>query len=177
MERRPVNDPVAKSRKHFTPQRLNKLLNLWPPMLGAGIRVQEINDDWTRARVKLVLTRINRNQHGTAFGGSIGAMTDAFYALLLMHQLGRDYKVWDQAAQLEYVSPGTGTVYGVFEVPTSVAAQIRERCDAGEKVLHWFEVDLTLADGTVVARARRQVYARKKREAMERDAPEATGSA
>ncbi len=165
-----MSEPTQfKSRKHFTPQQLNKLLNLWPPMLGAGIRVQEINEDWTRARVKLVLNRINRNQHGTAFGGSIGAMTDAFFALLLMHQLGRDYKVWDQAAHLEYVSPGTGTIYGVFEVPPSVAAEIRAQCDAGEKVLHWFEVDLKLKDGTVVARARRQVYARKKREAVARD--------
>lgn len=133
------------------------------------------NDDWTGARVKLVLNRRNRNQHGTAFGGSIGAMTDAFYALLLMHQLGKDYKVWDQAAQLEYVSPGTGTIYGVFEVPREVAEQIRAKCDAGEKVLHWFEVDLTLHDGTVVARARRQIYARKKREAAQRDALESVG--
>lgn len=170
-----MSELLSSSRKHLTAQRLTRIMNFWPPMLGAGIRVQEIDPGWTRARVKLVLNRFNRNQHGTAFGGSLGAMTDAFYALLLMHQLGQDYKVWDQAAQLEYVSPGTGTVYGVFEIPREVTEQIRAKCDAGEKVLHWFEIDLTLGDGTVVARARRQVYARKKREAAQRDASAGTG--
>ncbi|MDQ2852865.1 MAG: DUF4442 domain-containing protein [Actinomycetota bacterium] len=165
-----------KSRRHFTPAKLTRMLNFWPPMLGAGIRVQEIEHDWTRARVKLVLNRLNRNQHGTAFGGSIGAMTDVFFALLLMRQLGQDYTVWDQAVHLEYVSRGAGTVYGVFEMPLEVADQIRTKCDAGQKVLHWFEVDLRLADGTVVARARRQIYARKKRAAMDRDALPAAGS-
>ncbi|MDE9367603.1 YiiD C-terminal domain-containing protein [Luteipulveratus sp. YIM 133132] len=153
---------LPRSRPHYTPRRLVRLMNLWPPLLGTGIRVQEIADDWTYARVKLLLNRVNRNQHGTAFGGSIGAMSDAFYAILLMHQLGKDYKVWDQAAQIEYVSPGVGTVYGTFRMPAEKVAEIRERCDRGEKVLEWFETDLTLRDGTVVARIRRQVYARRK---------------
>lgn len=154
------------SRPHLQPQVLARVMNYWPPLLGTGIRVQEIRDDWTLARVKLPLTRINRNQHGTAFGGSIGAMSDGFYALLLMHQLGKNYKVWDQAAQIEYVNPGTGTVYGRFEMPVEVVAEIRAACDQGAKVLHWFETDLTLRDGTVVARVRRQVYARRKRESQ-----------
>lgn len=154
------------SRKHYSPTFLARVMNYWPPLLGTGIRVQEIAEDWTYARVKLPLTRLNRNQHGTAFGGSIGAMSDAFYALLLMHQLGKDYKVWDQAAQIDYVNPGVGTIYARFEMPPAVVEEIRATCDRGEKVLHWFETDLTLRDGTVVARVRRQVYARKKREAM-----------
>lgn len=153
-------------RRQIPANQLARIMNFWPPLLGTGIRVQEIADDWTRARVKLVLNRVNRNQHGTAFGGSIGAMSDAFYALLLMHQLGKDYHVWDQAARIDYVNPGTGTVYGQFEMPADLVAQIRERCDRGEKVLQWFDADLTLADGTVVARVQRQVYARKKREAV-----------
>ncbi len=150
-------------RRRFTPQRFQRLMNFFPPLLGAGIRVREISDDWTRARVELRLNLFNRNQHGSAFGGSIGAMSDAFYALLVMHQLGTDYNVWDQAAHIEYVSPGVGTVHGLFEVPPEVIEQIREQAASGQKVLHWFETDLTLADGTVVAHIRRQVYIRRKR--------------
>ena len=158
-----IRTPRHPERRHFGPQRLQRLMNFWPPLLGAGIRVREINEDWTRARVELRLNRINRNQHGSAFGGSIGAMSDAFYALLLMHQLGKDYNVWDRAAQIEYVSPGVGTVHGNFEVPPVVAEEIRSEAASGEKVLHWFETDLTLADGTVVAHVRRQVYIRRKK--------------
>ncbi len=150
-------------RRRFTPSHFQRLLNFFPPLLGAGIRVREISEDWTRARVELRLNRLNRNQHGSAFGGSIGAMSDAFYALLLMHQLGTGYNVWDQAAHIEYVSPGVGTVHGLFEVPPEVTDEIRRQAASGEKVLHWFETDLTLADGTVVARVRRQVYIRRKK--------------
>lgn len=147
----------------MSPKTFARLMNFYPPLLGAGIRVREYSDDWTLARVELRLNRWNRNQNGTAFGGSINAMTDAFYPLLLMHQLGTDYVVWDQACEIEFKAPGTGTIFGRYEMPPSVVAEIRAEADAGGKVLRWFETDLRLADGTVVAHAKRLVYVRKKR--------------
>lgn len=154
---------VRVSRQHYSPRTMQRVMNFYPPLLGAGIRVRQITDDWTRADVELRLTRLNRNQHGTAFGGSLGAMTDAFYALLAMRQLGKDYKVWDQAAEITYVNPGSGTVFGTFQMPHSVVDEIRADAAGGAKVLRWFPVDLHLADGTVVARVRRQLYIRKRR--------------
>lgn len=73
-------------------------MNLWPPYLGAGIRVRSIAADWSEATVELRQRRLNRNYVGTHFGGSLFAMTDPFYALLLMHRLGERHLVWDQAA-------------------------------------------------------------------------------
>lgn len=154
---------VGRERKRMSPQRFGKLMNFYPPLLGMGLRVKGFSDDWTLARVELKLNRLNRNQHGTAFGGSISAMTDAFYPLLLMHQLGPEYHVWDQACEIQFKAPGSGTVYGEFEMPKDVVARIKAEADEGGKVLTWFETDLHLADGTVVAHARRQVYTRKKR--------------
>lgn len=151
-------------RRRFDAATFRRILNFFPPFLGMGLRIKEFSDDWTVCRVELKLNRLNRNQQGTAFGGSIGAMSDAFFALLLMHQLGPEYHVWDKAAEIEYVSPGVATVYGRFEVPREVAEQIRAEAESGQKVLPWFEADLTMADGTVVARVRRQLYVRKKRE-------------
>lgn len=154
-------------RRRFSPNMLRRGMNLYPPFLGMGLRVKEFSDDWTVCRVELKLTRLNRNQQGTAYGGSIGAMSDAFHALLLMHQLGTDYYVWDKAAEIEYVSPGVGTVYGRFEVSAEMAEAIRAEAASGQKVLPWFETELTLRDGTVVARVRRQLYVRKKRATRE----------
>lgn len=153
---------AGRERKRMSPRRLAALMNFYPPLLGAGIRVREFSDDWTRARVELRLNRLNRNQNGTAFGGSINAMTDAFFPLLLMHQLGTDYLVWDQACEIEFKRPGTGTIHGEYEVPVALAREIRAKADAGGKVLHTFECDLHLADGTVVAHAKRVVYVRRK---------------
>lgn len=108
---------AGRERKRMSPQRMARLMNFYPPLLGAGIRVREFNEDWTRARVELRLNRFNRNQNGTAFGGSLNAMTDAFYPLLVMHQIGTDYLVWDKACEIEFKKPGTGTVYAEFEAP------------------------------------------------------------
>jgi len=149
-------------RRTISPRWLARAMSLYPPLLGAGIRVVEFSDDWTVCRTELRLNRFNRNQQGTAFGGSIGSMSDAFFALLLWNQLGKGYYVWDTKAEINYLNPGTSTVHGRFEVPRAVAEQIRAEAESGQKVLHWFETDLRLADGTVVANVRRQVYVRKR---------------
>ena len=153
---------AGRERKRMSPQRMARLMNFYPPLLGAGIRVREFNEDWTRARVELRLNRFNRNQNGTAFGGSLNAMTDAFYPLLVMHQIGTDYLVWDKACEIEFKKPGTGTVYAEFEAPKELVAELKAKADAEGKVLHTFECDLLMADGTVVAHAKRVVYIRKR---------------
>ncbi|GAB3496352.1 hotdog family protein [Flexivirga lutea] len=151
-------------RRTIPPRWLARGMSLYPPLLGAGIRVREFSDDWTVCRTELRLNRFNRNQQGTAFGGSIGSMSDAFFALLLWNQLGKGYYVWDTKAEIDYLSPGTSTVHGRFEVPREVAEEVRAAAESGQKVLRWFETDLTLDDGTVVAHVRRQVYVRKRQD-------------
>lgn len=152
------------ARPRVSPRLLRVGLNLYPPLLGAGIRVLSIEPDWSSCSVALKLTRWNKNQQGTAFGGSIGAMSDAFFAMLLMGQLGPAYNVWDAQAHIDYRSPGVSTVFGRFDMPATAVSEVREAAQDGSKVLRWFETDLTLKDGTVVASVRRQVYIRKKKE-------------
>ena len=68
---------------------LRRWINLWPPFLGAGIRVKHIAPDMKAVDVEMKLRLWNANYVGTHFGGSLFAMTDAFYMLMLMHHLGR----------------------------------------------------------------------------------------
>ena len=65
-------------------------MNLWPPFLFTGIRVREIADDWSRARVVLRRHWYNQNYVGTHFGGSLFAMADPFWMLLVTNRLGSD---------------------------------------------------------------------------------------
>ena len=80
-------------------------MNLYPPFLGRA-SVRHIAGDFREVRVRMGLNRLNRNYVGTQFGGSLYAMTDPFFMLMLMENLGRDYVVWDKAANIEFVSPG-----------------------------------------------------------------------
>ena len=94
----------------MSPRLLRWGLNLWPPFRGAGIRVRHIAQDWSEARVELRAGPLKRNFVGTHYGGSLFSMTDPFYALMLMHRLGGQYLVWDQAASIDFIAPGRGRV-------------------------------------------------------------------
>lgn len=137
-------------------------INLWPPFLFAGIHLTALSADYTRARVELRLRPWNRNYVGTHFGGSLFAMTDPFWMLMVLHHLGRDHVVWDKAGEIEFVKPGRGVVRADFTLTPADLDELRARAAGGAKVLRWFENDVVDADGEVVARVRKQLYVRRK---------------
>lgn len=137
-------------------------MNLWPPFLGAGIRVRSIDPDWSEVVVTLRQGLLNRNYVGTHYGGSLFSMTDPFYALMLMHLLGERYLVWDMAASIEFVSPGRGTVTARFVLPPERVDEIRAGAASGAKVLPAFDVDVRDAAGGLVARVHKVLYVRLK---------------
>ncbi|WP_173176644.1 DUF4442 domain-containing protein [Pseudomonas tohonis] len=137
-------------------------LNIYPPYLGAGVRVRQISADFRLVRVKLALGWYNRNYVGTQFGGSLYSMTDPFFMLMLMNLLGRDYIVWDKAASIDFVSPGKGPVYAEFRIDDALLARIRQHTADGEKYLPELHVDVRDGDGTLVARVHKTLYVRLK---------------
>ncbi|MBO9830086.1 DUF4442 domain-containing protein [Xanthomonas sp. A2111] len=137
-------------------------LNLWPPFLFAGIHVTALSDDYRHARVELRMRPWNRNYVGTHFGGSLFAMTDPFWMLLTMQNLGRDYYVWDKAGSIEFVRPGRGTVSARFDLDQALLDELRAATASGDKHLRWFETDVVDAQGEVVARTRKQLYVKRK---------------
>lgn len=143
---------------------LRQNLNAWPTFAAQAIDVVEIAADWSRAVVRLDLTPQNANYFGTAFGGSLFSMIDPFLVILLANQLGEEYAVWDKVVEIDFVRPGTGPVTAVVDVPADVTAEVRAATDGGSKLLRWFEVPLTMDDGTVVAVQKRQIYVRRRRE-------------
>lgn len=152
------------ARRSLTPAALRRAITWWPPYLFSGIRVLHIADDWSSARVRLRLHRFNRNYVGTHFGGSLFSMSDPFWMLLVMNRLGRDYLVWDRAAEIEFILPGKGDVFVDFKLTEHRLEEIRELTAGGDKALVWFENDVVADDGTVVARVRKQLYVRRKRD-------------
>jgi hypothetical protein len=145
-------------------RRLRLLFNLWPPFRFAGIRVLRLDDDFRYAKVKLGLHWYNRNYVRTQFGGSLFSMTDPFWMILVMHGLGRDYIVWDKAGEIEFVAPGREAVFAEFTVAEALLDELRAATASGEKCLRWCETEVKTAGGEVIARVRKQLYVRRKRE-------------
>lgn len=146
----------------FRQRLMMRLVNLYPPYLGAGIRVHQPKDDAHRVVVRMGLHFWNRNLFGTQFGGSLYAMCDPIYLFIVSKNLGPAYQVWDKAAQIEFLRPGRGRVTATFVVPPERIEEIRAAADRGEKVEPVFTVDVVSDDGEVVARVTKRLWVRKK---------------
>ncbi len=146
----------------MTARKLKRLLSVYPPYLGAGVRVTHIADDFLTAHVEMPLRFYNRNYVGTHFGGSLYAMVDPFYMLMLINILGPDYIVWDKSAAIRFKRPGKGTVKAVFQIPAERVTEIRAAADTNGKVEPEFQVVVTDSDGQVVAEVDKLLYVRRK---------------
>src|ERR1700686_2146424 len=144
-----------------SPAHLRRLVNLWPPFLGAGIRIRHISPDMKAVDVEMKLRFWNANYVGTHFGGSLFAMTDPFYMLMLMANLGRDYIVWDKAATIRYRKPGNRTVRAEFRLSDSQIEDVREKLKTLPKYEPVFTVEVKDAAGVVIAEVEKLLHVRK----------------
>ncbi len=138
-----------------------RLMNLFPPYLGAGIRVRP-NDDLTAFDVRMKLRWWNRNYVGTHFGGSLYSLCDPFFMLILFEALGPGYIVWDKAASIRFRRPGRGTVHARFEITAERVAEIRSAADREGKVEPLFTAEVVDDEGQVIAEVEKLLYVRKK---------------
>jgi len=146
-----------------SPRLIKTLINLWPPFLGAGIKVCHIAADWKQVDVRLRLGLTNRNYVGVHFGGSLYSMTDPFFMLMLIQSLGPDYVVWDKAGSIEYHKPGTGVVSASFRLDETQLQNIRQQTASGEKYLPQLQVDIRDQAGDIVATVNKTLYVRRKK--------------
>lgn len=141
---------------------LRPLVNLWPPYLGAGVHLARVAPDFRVIEVELRMRPWNRNYVGTHFGGSLFAMADPFYMIMLIELLGPDYVVWDKSGAIRFRKPGRGTVKARFEIPPERVEEIRRAADADGKVEAAFSVRIHDAAGEVVAEVEKLLSIRKK---------------
>ncbi|MDX3775603.1 DUF4442 domain-containing protein [Chromatiaceae bacterium AAb-1] len=146
----------------FKPWMMRKLLNFWPPFFFSGIRVAVLRDDYRYARVELKSRLWTRNINNAQFGGSLFAMTDPVYPLLLMGALGQEYMVWDKQADIDFIKPGIGKLTAEFWLSDDMIKDIKHHTAQGEKYFPEFVVHVKDSRGEVVCELNRTVYIRKK---------------
>src|SRR5580700_939402 len=146
------------------PLRLLKIiLNIWPPYLGAGIKVKTISADFRYIEVIMKLRWYNKNLVGTHYGGSIYSMADAFYMIMLIKNLGKDYIVWDKAAHIEFKKPGRGVLHAIFKFSEEDIAHIKHQAKVHQKYIFDRAVDILNEQGEVVASVVKTLYVQCKK--------------
>jgi hypothetical protein len=89
-------------------------------------------------------------------------MTDPFYMLLLLGQLGDKYIVWDKCADIDFIKPGKGTVNAEFQLKQELIDDIIANTASGDKYLPKIPVYIKDEQGDIVAKLNRTIYIRKK---------------
>lgn len=141
---------------------LFKVWNFWLPFVGAGIRITEVSPDFRTVIVHLRLRWWNRNYVGTQFGGSMFMMTDPFYMVMFLQNLGHDYIVWDKGATIRYLKPGRSDVVAHFVLTEEILNGVRKTLETQEKMDWTTTVAIKDMSGEVVAEVDKIVYIRRK---------------
>ena len=141
---------------------MRAFMNLWPPFFGSGIKVTRLDPDWRAVDVEMKLRFWNANFVGTHYGGSLYSMSDPFYMLMLIENLGRDYIVWDKSASIRFRKPGRGKMLASFRLSEEQIASIRQQLQTQEKVEPTFVVEVKDESGEIVAQVQKLLHVRKK---------------
>jgi hypothetical protein len=149
---------IFKIRQRF----LEKLINFYGPFLGAGVRLDKMDSDYRYAKVSMPLTFYNKNYMGTQFGGSLYSMTDPWYMLMLIKNLGSSYIVWDKAAHIHFKKPGKGRVFAEFKITQEEVDEIKNYVEEHTKMDKTFYVIVKDESGRTIAEVEKVVYVRKK---------------
>lgn len=139
------------------------MFNLYPPLLGAGIRITHISTDWKQLDVEMQLRWWNANYVGTQYGGSLYSMTDPFLMVMLIEILGRGYVVWDKSAAVRFRKPGRGTVYAKFRITDEQLADIRTALRMEQKTEREFPINVTDAQGEIIAEVKKLLHFRNRK--------------
>jgi acyl-coenzyme A thioesterase PaaI-like protein len=143
-------------------EKLLRLWNFWPPFLFTGIKIEEVSKDFRHVKVKLKLRFWNANYVGTQYGGAIFSLSDAFYMVMLMRNLGPEYTVWDKSACINYLKPGKTDLYAEFTLAEEDLEGIRQALVTQKSTLWTRKVEIKDAHGVIVAEVDRVIYIRKK---------------
>jgi acyl-coenzyme A thioesterase PaaI-like protein len=162
MNQGPTSNVPTPARKLLMSRYLKRWLNRWSPFQGSGIRIRRISPDFLEVDVEMVHCQWNTNRTETHFGGSLFAMTDGMYTMILMESLGPDYVVWDKSAAIRFRRPAKGTVRAEFRLNDEQIEEVRRAADTQAKVEPTWKVEVKDDSGEVVSVVERTMYVKRK---------------
>ena len=130
--------------------------------IGAGVKLKELSKDYRYAKVTMPLTFYNKNYMGTQFGGSLYAMVDPWYMLMLIKNLGKNYIVWDKDATIRFKKPGKGKVTAEFVLTQEIIDEIKLHVGDHTKMDYIFKVEIKDESGALICEVNKVVYIRRK---------------
>lgn len=134
--------------------------NFWPPYLGAGIRVKNFSFEDLSVTTRLLPRTWTKTLNGAHFGGSIYAMTDLMYAALWSTALGKNYRVWDLSANVEFKKYSKNELVSHFKIDQKEVEEMKMKLSLVGKTTWTKRVDVHDSDGILIATVNKTLYLR-----------------
>ena len=96
------------STKVYSSKKLAFGLNLFPPLFFNKIKIESVNENFTKLKVVVRYSWMNRNIQKAIFGGTIFSAFDPYYAVMywqIFSQLKAPMQVWVKKAEINYLKP------------------------------------------------------------------------
>lgn len=131
--------------------------NCFPAYRHTGARVARISADFRDVIIRLPCNWQTKNHMGITWGGSLYAALDPVYGVMLYKLLGRRYRVIDRQAEIQFIRPGTQTLYAHFHISDQNLTSIKQTLMIKEKARIQLTVELKNRQGLVHARCEKQI--------------------
>lgn len=145
-------------------------MNLYPMYMGTGGKILRISGDWQEVKVRLRRSLWTYNYVGTIFGGSYFSASDPFYMLMLIHNLGKGFIVWDKSASIRFKKPGRTTLYAEFIITPAILTKIQQQIVSSGEIDYVFVVHWKDKTGKVYVEIERTVYIADKQHYLKKQA-------
>jgi len=113
-------------------------LSCFPPFRAMSVKVEQLDDDWRHARLRLPLNAFNRNPGGGMYGGAIANLADPIAALACNHVFP-GHQLWTRSMQLDYRREGRSDLFLHFDFDPVVEQKIRDELSERGRATPVFE--------------------------------------
>ena len=136
-------------------------LEWYPPFLFMGVKVIEMQDDWSFVRIRLPLNARSKNMGDSMFGGYQASLADPIAALACVKRFP-DYSIWTRAMTIDFVREGNSDLELRFEFDEKLYQEIKGELQQKGRSTPMFEYALYRDDGKICSKIKNTVAIRPK---------------
>lgn len=147
----------------ISPRQFLRYSRLYAPLFFQRIVPLAVSDDFLSVHVKIKKSLLNRNLHGSCFGGTLMTAVDPWYGMLLWQkckQIGIPLEVWVEALEIQFVKAGWGDMYVAFHISPQEWEEIHQVLTTEGKLRCTFAFEVYSHKGYVCAQGTQRLYLR-----------------
>jgi len=147
------------SRLNFLSAR--RRFELYPPYFLMRIKVIELAQDWSMARIRLPLNRVSANAAGNMFGGYQAALADPVPALACLKRFP-GYRVVTKKLEIDFIRVGNSNLMLHFDFDERISRTIEQQLNEKNRSTPCFMMTFVREDGEICTRIKNTVAIRPK---------------